>query len=71
LFFLLKEFSLNDIFAFHAEKYGIGLSNQYHHLKSLVYFSDAETEAMPVMAQPLDWEEVKKKIIAVVKEFRF
>ena len=45
LYFLLQQYTLEEIFSFHALKYGIGLSNQYHHLKSLVYFADAETEA--------------------------
>lgn len=45
------------------------LSNQYHHLKSLVYFSDAEEEVMPVMIKPLLWEEVKESIITDTKRF--
>jgi predicted nucleotidyltransferase component of viral defense system len=51
IYFLLQHFSLKEIFSFHAQKYGIGLSNQYHHLKSLVYFKDADEEIMPVMLQ--------------------
>ncbi|MBN1415504.1 MAG: nucleotidyl transferase AbiEii/AbiGii toxin family protein [Bacteroidales bacterium] len=70
LFFLLKEFTLKEIFTFHTEKYGTGLSNHYHHLKSLVYFTDAEAEVMPVLIHPLDWEDVKEKIISVVKGYR-
>jgi len=70
LCFLLKEFKLVDIFRFHAEKYGTGLSNQYHHLKSLAYFSDAESEPMPEMIILLKWEDARKKIISVVKEYK-
>ena len=70
LFFLLKQFTLEEIFSFHTLKYGVGLSNQYHHLKSLVYFTDAELEAMPLMMQPLDWIEVKKNIISFAKRFQ-
>ena len=70
LFFLLKRYSLEEIFSFHTLKYGIGLSNQYHHLKSLVYFSDAEAEAMPLMAQPLLWDDVKSRIITCTKQFQ-
>lgn len=62
MFFLLKQFSLEQIFSFHARKYGVGLSNQYHHLKSLVYFNDADEEAMPLMTSPLNWDKVKAKI---------
>ncbi len=71
LFFLLQRYTLEEIFSFHKIKYGIGLSNQYHHLKSLVYFADAESEAMPLMIHPLDWNYVKDKIISCTKHFQF
>jgi hypothetical protein len=71
LFFLLQQFSLSEIFAFHTQKYGTGLGNQYHHLKSLVYFADAETEAMPVMIGKLTWKDMKTHIISEVKKFQF
>jgi predicted nucleotidyltransferase component of viral defense system len=70
MFFLLKQFTLEEIFSFHAMKYGIGLSNQYHHLKSLVYFADADAEAMPLMTQPLDWDDVKSQIIGCARQFQ-
>jgi hypothetical protein len=70
MFFLLKQFTLEEIFTFHKMKYGIGLNNQYHHLKSLVYFADAEAEAMPAMIKPLYWSDVKKHIISLVKNFK-
>jgi predicted nucleotidyltransferase component of viral defense system len=70
MFFLLKKFTLEEIFSFHSQKYGLGLGNQYHHLKSLVYFADAEEEAMPLMLQKLDWDHVKKQIIACVKRVK-
>ena len=70
MFFLLKQYTLEEIFIFHVNKYGIGLSNQYHLLKSLVYFADAESEAMPVMMKPLNWDDVKKQIISCARRFR-
>jgi predicted nucleotidyltransferase component of viral defense system len=70
MFFLLQQYSLNEILSFHASKYGVGLNNQYHHLKSLVYFVDAEDDAMPVMVKPLNWKDVKKNITEVVKKFQ-
>jgi len=68
--FLLQQFTLKEIFSFHTRKYGTGLSNQYHLLKSLIYFKDAEAEAMPVMIKPLDWEKVKTRIIEHAKQFQ-
>ena len=70
LFFILQQYNLEDIFSFHAQKYGIGLSNQYHHLKSLVYFADAESEAMPAMIKPVIWNDVKTQIISLSKRFQ-
>ncbi len=70
MFFLLKRFSLEQIFSFHTLKYGVGLSNQYHHLKSLVYFNDADEEAMPLMTSPLNWDKVKKHIAICARNFQ-
>jgi predicted nucleotidyltransferase component of viral defense system len=70
MFFLLQQYTLEEIFSFHSQKYGIGLSNQYHHLKSLVYFADAEEEAMPVMLKPLRWNDAKNHIISCARKFR-
>ena len=69
LYFLLKHFTLKEMIKFHSEKYGSGLNNQYHLLKSVVYFSDAEDEAMPLMKQPAEWKQIKKEIINRTKEF--
>jgi len=69
MYFLLQRFTLDQIFEFHSNKYGIGLSNQYHLLKSLAYFDDAEEETMPVMIEPLSWKTVKTTIIEQVKQY--
>jgi hypothetical protein len=66
MFFLLQQFSLEEIFSFHTQKYGTGLSNLYHLMKSLVYFADAEEEAMPLMIRPLKWDKAKQHIITVI-----
>jgi hypothetical protein len=70
IFFLLQRYTLNEIFEFHTLKYGTGLSNRYHHLKSLVYFTDADTEAMPLMIKPLNWDDVKNQILSCVRQYR-
>lgn len=69
MYFLLNHFSLEQIFSFHGRKYGVGLSNQYHHLKSLVYFDDADEEAMPLMTSPLNWDKVKARIRSSAGKF--
>jgi predicted nucleotidyltransferase component of viral defense system len=70
IYFLLQRYTLNEIFEFHTLKYGTGLSNRYHHLKSLVYFTDADTEAMPLMIKPLNWDDVKNQISSCVRQHR-
>jgi len=71
IYFLLQQYTLNEIFEFHTLKYGPGLSNLYHHLKSLVYFTDADPEAMPLMIKPLNWDEVKNYIISCTRQYGF
>lgn len=41
--------------------------NEYHLLKSLVYFDDAEEEPMPRMLREVSWPVVKKTIVAEVR----
>jgi hypothetical protein len=62
LFFLLKEFSLEDIFGFFEQKYIDIHYNKLHLLKSLTYFDDAEDDPSPKMLVPVSWEEVKQVI---------
>lgn len=42
-----------------AVKYPKANINYYHMIKSLAYFDDAEREALPVLLEEADWEEVK------------
>ena len=51
--------TLESYFDMLPEKYGASRINTYHILKSLTYFHDAETEPMPHMLVPFDWEECK------------
>lgn len=41
--------------------------NEYHLLKSLVYFEDAESEPMPRLLRRASWAEIKRVIVAEVK----
>lgn len=67
LYFLMKEYSLEKIMASYSAKFGSRLANRYHALKSLVYFADAEKEAMPRMLVPVSWPQVRKTIQGEVK----
>jgi len=70
LYFLLRDFSLSELFEKYSLKYGIEVSNHYHLLKSLAYFEDAEHEPMPKMFDKMSWEQVKYHIIYEVKKVR-
>ena len=60
LYFLLKQFSLKELVHFYNLKYQDG--SEFLVLKSLVYFDDADVEEMPVMFDPINWEEIKSSI---------
>lgn len=67
LFFLLKTYTLPELFEALPEKYTGTDYNQTHILKSLLYFEDAEEQPMPRMHKEVSWEEIKKGIIQSVK----
>jgi hypothetical protein len=56
---LMSDVALPELFELLPRKYQAGRANAYHILKSLTYFADAETEPMPRMLEPFDWEECK------------
>jgi predicted nucleotidyltransferase component of viral defense system len=60
LFFLLKQYSLAELLKFYNKKYADGTI--FLVIRSLSYFDDADTEAMPNMSTPINWQEVKDHI---------
>lgn len=68
LYFLLKDFTLDEIVKLYLTKYKDG--SAFMALRSLVYFSDAETDLMPEMLMPADWEIVKSHIKAAVDAYQ-
>lgn len=54
---------LKDLFKDLPRKYRAGRTNEYHILKSLTYFEDAEKEPLPRMLVPLDWKECKRYFV--------
>ena len=59
MYFLAKEFTLEEIFEFYNQKYGNIDEKRYILIKGLGYFGDAEIEEMPDMIVPVSWEEIK------------
>ncbi len=60
LYFLAKEFSLEQMLKFYDQKYGVLKEHLYIILRSMDYFAEAEIEDIPNMLIPISWEEVKK-----------
>lgn len=59
LYFLAKEFSLEEMLKFYDQKYGVLDQHLYSIIRSLDYFADAEIDPNPQMLIPVSWEEVK------------
>lgn len=67
LFVLFQKYSLTELLEKLQEKYKMTEYNLPHILKSLVYFDDAENQAMPRLHQEIEWELVKSKMLEAVK----
>jgi predicted nucleotidyltransferase component of viral defense system len=72
VYFLLKKYSLAQLFSFFTEKFKEIPYSRLHLLKSLTYFKDAEDEPMPELTATVSWEEIKesltKQTIKLLKE---
>ncbi len=67
LYFLLKEYSLENILNFYNIKYQQG--SDFLALKSLTYFDDADREVTPKMLKDFDWNEAKRYITSTVYNY--
>lgn len=66
-FYLRSGGGLDSVFEMARRRFkGIDY-NEYHLLRSLVFFEDAETEPMPRMLRRASWPEIKSTIVAEVK----
>ncbi len=66
LFFLLKQYSIDELFSFYTEKYPH--QTTFHVARSLTYFEDAEMQPNPVVFdKTITWELVKQKIISSIQ----
>ena len=68
LYFICKEnLSLKKAILLYDKKYHNIENMQFHILKSLTYFENAEPEAMPKMLKNISWDQVKKFFVAEAK----
>ena len=66
LYFLLNEFSLDQMIEFYLQKYFDG--SKFMVVKSLSYFSDADLEQTPPIYLDFNWEICKQKILEEVRK---
>ncbi|MDZ4228551.1 MAG: nucleotidyl transferase AbiEii/AbiGii toxin family protein [Candidatus Levybacteria bacterium] len=60
LYFLTKEFTMEQMLTFYDQKYGTLEDHLYSILRSMNYFVDADIDRMPEMLIKIDWEKVKE-----------
>lgn len=68
-YFLLKKYSLKELFEVFEKKYEEIKYNKIHLLKSLAYFDDAEEDPMPIMIENADWEKMKEELREKTADF--
>lgn len=66
-FICQKDSRLADLLDIYDKKYGMLASNLMHVKKSLIFFDDADADAMPVMLKEVKWDQVKQYFEAEVK----
>jgi hypothetical protein len=66
-FFLRSGGSLDGVFELMRRRFAGVDYNEYHLLKSLAYFEDAESEPMPQMLRRASWAAIKAEILGEVK----
>lgn len=70
LYFILKQYPLEELFKQLYKKYRRSNYSLPHILKSLVYFVNADGQPMPRMCQPTSWEKIKQQITEKIKRFK-
>lgn len=70
VFYLLKIFTLGEMFSFVKKKYPN--FNSYHALRALTYFEDLEEEErkVEILDKSFSWEKAKKVIFEEVKNYQ-
>lgn len=67
MYFLLQNYSLEEILNFYQKKYPE--HSIFRALMSLSYFEDAEEQFMPKMFSSVAWDEMKKYIVEQITNF--
>ena len=66
-FYLRSGCAVETLFGLARRRFAAVDYNEYHLLKSLVFFDDAEAEPMPRMLRRVSWPEIRRAITAEVE----
>src|SRR3989338_1124322 len=69
IYFLLKEYNLDQLLDFLRKKFTGVEYNETHLLKSLTYFEDAKKSEFPEMIKLVNWEDIKKFLLSAVEQY--
>jgi len=69
MYFLLQEYSLDQLLGFLKEKFAGIEYNETHLLKAMTYFEDTPKSDFPEMIKKVNWEEVKKSLILAAEQY--
>jgi len=67
MFVIFQSYTLEELIHKLRDKYHNTEYNLPHILKSLVYFVDADDQVMPRLHRKIEWEDVKKRMIEVIR----
>ena len=67
LYFLLKQFSFEEMFEFFRRKFSS--IEPFMVLRSFTWFGDAEEDLDPFMLEPITWEEIKDGLVEEIEEY--
>lgn len=67
LFFILKDFSIQQVLGFYEQKFG--KESLFFVVKSLSFFEDADLEPDPIKLTDVTWSEIKLAIKSQLKDF--
>jgi len=68
LYFILNEYPLADLLNFYREKFET--EQEYHIIKSLIYFEDAEDEPEPMLIKKnITWDTLKLELEKIVRDY--
>lgn len=67
IYFLLKHFTFDQLMDFYLQKYPEG--SEYRALLSMSYFGDADSQPLPYMFEPFDWDTAKCFILKEVEDY--